>query len=124
MSGALDTGDVFDLAGILLYPGILYYVSYTCIMVGRCRSTPGTPWFPQSTPRLLSGTFRNFHELSGTFRNFQLLKLKHDELLSSIAFNCNLRLCIMCLILLNFLLGIIIDAFIEVKVGRCKLTPG
>ena len=27
------------------------------LMVGRCRLTPGTPWFSQLTPRLLSGTF-------------------------------------------------------------------
>jgi len=26
-------------------------------MVGRCRLTPGTRWFPHLTPRLLSGTF-------------------------------------------------------------------
>ena len=25
--------------------------------VGRCRLTPGTPWFSQLTSRLLSGTF-------------------------------------------------------------------
>jgi len=25
--------------------------------VGRCRLTPGTPWFSQLTPRMLSGTF-------------------------------------------------------------------
>ena len=29
--------------------------------------------------------------LSGTFRDFQLWKLKYDKLLSSFAFNCNLR---------------------------------
>ena len=50
-------------------------------VVGRCRLTPGTPWFSQSTPRLLSGTFRDF----------QLLTLKHDNLLSNFAVNCNLR---------------------------------
>ena len=33
------------------------------------------------TPRLLSGTFRDF----------QLLKLNLDKLLSNFAFNCNLR---------------------------------
>ena len=26
-----------------------------------------------------------------TFRDFQLLKLKHDKLLSNVAFNCSLR---------------------------------
>ena len=35
----------------------------------------------QSTPRFLSGTFRDF----------QRFKLKHDKLLSTFAFNCNLR---------------------------------
>ena len=39
------------------------------------------PGFSQLTPRLLSGTFRDF----------QLLKLKYDKLLSNSAFNRNLR---------------------------------
>ena len=40
----------------------------------------------QLTPRLLSGTFRNFQGLSGAFRGFQRLKLKYDKLLSNVAF--------------------------------------
>jgi len=39
------------------------------------------PSFARLTPRLLSGTFRDF----------QLLKLKHDAPLSNFAFNLNLR---------------------------------
>jgi len=46
--------------------------------VGRCRLTPG---WKQLTPRLLSGTFREF----------QRLKVKYDKPLSSFAFKCNLR---------------------------------
>ena len=59
--------------------------------MGRCTLTPGTPWFLQLTPRLLSGTFRDFRGLSGTFRDFQRVKLEHDKLLLNIGFNCNLR---------------------------------
>ena len=46
--------------------------------VGRCRLTPGTPWLEAVDPAL-------------AFRNFQLLKRKHDELLSNVGFNCKLR---------------------------------
>ena len=55
-----DTEDIFQLTGALLYPGIVYYVSYTVIMV---------------------------------------------------------------LVMLNFLLGIVIDAFVEVK-DEIKVGPG
>ena len=51
------------------------------VKVWRCSFTPGTPWFSQLTPRLLSGTFRDF----------QRLKLQYDELLSSFAIDCNPR---------------------------------
>ena len=64
-------------------PGVLLTLVFLAGAVGRCSLTPGTPWFSQLTPRLLSGTFRDF----------QRLKLKHDELLSNFAcfgFNCNL----------------------------------
>ena len=35
----------------------LHFHVHESNMVGRCRLTPGTPWFSQLTPRLLSGTF-------------------------------------------------------------------
>ena len=38
-----------------------------------CSFTPGTPWFSQLTPRLLSGTLRHSQALSGTLRHSQAL---------------------------------------------------
>ena len=48
--------------------------------VGRCSFTPD---WKQLTPRLLSGTFRDF----------QRLNLAYDKLVSNLAFNFNLRPC-------------------------------
>ena len=52
-----------------------------CVDIPYGRAVQLDPRFSQLTPRLLSGTFRDF----------QRLKLKCDELLSNVAFNCTLR---------------------------------
>ena len=64
--------------------------------------------------------FTVFQGLSGSFRyfwDFQLLKLKYDKLLSSFAFNFNLRH-------YNWE-SAPLEGFEAafIKVGRCRLTP-
>ena len=52
---------------------------------------------------------------------FQLLQLKYDELLSSVALKCNLRHYVMAVIS-SVQQGL--SAVRDYKVGRCSLTPG
>ena len=76
---------------------------------GTSRFTPGTPWHPVGFAVDPTLALRHFQGLSGAFRDFQLLKIKHDKLLSNVAFNFNMRHYIV---------------VISTPVGRCRLTPG
>ena len=93
--------DANEVVGIATIAKQVYGVSYdhmqngqlewgldyvqTEVGVGRCLRDPGlTALHPMLA-------FRHFQGLSGAFRGFQLLKLKYDKLLSTFAFNCNLR---------------------------------
>ena len=84
--------------------------------IDLARAVQVDPGFPQLTPRLLSGTFRDF----------QLLKLKHDTMLSHFAIKCNLRhySVVEFAKLTPEKLLLQTEKAIGNAVGCCRLTPG